>query len=186
MVFEKRNILISGPPGVGKTTLIRKLAESLKELHPQGFYTAEIREDGIRKGFELVSLDGKRSLLSHVAIQAKEKVGKYRVDVLGFEAFLETIFFFEKRSSLVIIDEIGKMECLSLKFRRWVEDLLGSERSVLATIALRGEGFIAETKRRRDIRLYEVSLGNRDTLFKEIRAEFQRPSNFDPPWGCEV
>lgn len=171
MVLEKRNILIMGPPGVGKTTLIRRLAESLKGLHAQGFYTAEIKEEGIRKGFELVSLDGRRSLLSHVAIKAKEKVGKYKVDVPGFEAFLETIPFFEKSVSLVIIDEIGKMECLSPKFKRLVTDLLGSDRSVLATIALKGEGFIAETKRRSDVRLYGISAENRDTLLKTILNE---------------
>ena len=61
----KKNFLITGLPGVGKTTLIKKLSEKLKHLHPAGFYTEEIREAGQRKGFELISLDGKRGLLSH-------------------------------------------------------------------------------------------------------------------------
>jgi Cdc6-like AAA superfamily ATPase len=57
----KKNLLITGLPGVGKTTLIRKLSEELKDLHPAGFYTQEIREEGVRKGFELISLDGEHT-----------------------------------------------------------------------------------------------------------------------------
>ena len=59
----KKNILITGLPGIGKTTLIRRLYEELKDTHPVGFYTGEIRENGVRKGFELISLDGRRGLL---------------------------------------------------------------------------------------------------------------------------
>lgn len=55
-----KNILITGMPGVGKTTLIKRLSEELKDYHPVGFYTAEIREEGVRKGFELIGLDGRR------------------------------------------------------------------------------------------------------------------------------
>ncbi len=58
MDLKKSNILITGQPDIGKTTLMKKLAEDLRDLRPVGFYTAEIREGGIRKGFELVSLSG--------------------------------------------------------------------------------------------------------------------------------
>ncbi len=56
----KKNLLVTGLPGVGKTTLIKKLSEALKDFHPVGFYTEEIRERGERKGFELISLEGKK------------------------------------------------------------------------------------------------------------------------------
>ena len=56
MGLTKKNLLITGLPGVGKTTLIKKVWEELRHLHPVGFYTAEIREEVLRKGFELVSL----------------------------------------------------------------------------------------------------------------------------------
>src|SRR5512139_3885766 len=94
MMVRKKNILITGLPGSGKTTLLRKVAEELKPLHPAGFFTSEIREANTRKGFELRSLNGKKGLLAHVDILSPHRVGKYKVDVKGFEAFLETIPLF--------------------------------------------------------------------------------------------
>jgi nucleoside-triphosphatase len=69
-VRTKKNILITGPPGIGKTTVIKKLAEELRPFGPAGFYTAEIRVKGIRKGFELIGLDGRKGLLSHADMQS--------------------------------------------------------------------------------------------------------------------
>ena len=92
--LEKKNLLITGLPGVGKTTLMRKVYEALKNFHPVGFYTAEIREEGMRKGLELISLEGKRGILSHVDIKSPYRVGRYKVDVRGFEDFLERDIIF--------------------------------------------------------------------------------------------
>ena len=108
---RKKNILITGLPGTGKTTLLRKVAEALKPFHPAGFFTSEIREANGRKGFELRSLGGEKGLLAHVDIKSPFRVGKYNVDVQGFEAFLGTIPFLGPSVGLIIIDEIGKMEC---------------------------------------------------------------------------
>ncbi len=120
----KNHVLITGSPGVGKTTVIRKVAASLAELHPVGFYTVEIREEGVRQGFELVALDGRRSVLSHVDISGPNRVGKYGVDVGAFEAFLDAIDMLNPVHSLIMIDEIGKMEWLSVAFRRMINTLL--------------------------------------------------------------
>lgn len=163
-----KNILITGIPGIGKTTLIRKLTEELKNFHPAGFYTAEIREGGIRKGFELISLDGRKGLLSHVDIKSPYRVSKYCVDIKGFEDFLDSIAFLDPAARLVIIDEIGKMECFSDKFRKLIKELLDSEKFVIATIALKGGGEISEIKKRDDIKLFEITHGNRDSLLSEI------------------
>jgi len=81
MTVSKKNILITGLPGTGKTTLLRKIAEELKPFHPVGFFTSEIREANTRKGFELRSLNGKKGLLAHVDITSPYRVGKYKVDV---------------------------------------------------------------------------------------------------------
>lgn len=171
----QKNILITGLPGVGKTILIRKIADGLKDFYPSGFYTSEIREGGIRKGFELISLDGKRGILSHINIKSDYRVGKYRVDIKGFEDFLDSIPFLETSTNLIIIDEIGKMECLSDKFRKLLKGILNSQKLVIATIALKGGGFIIEEiKKRNDVISFEVTEGNRDSLLLEILKEVKR------------
>jgi len=167
----RKNLLITGLPGVGKTTLIQKLSEALKSFHPVGFYTDEIRQGGERKGFELISLEGKRGLLSHKEIRSPYKVGQYKVDVKGFEDFLGSISFFIPSTRFIIIDEIGKMECLSLQFERILKEILDSEKWVIGTIALKGSGLIAGVKERKDVRLFEITKKNRDSLFSEILTE---------------
>jgi len=172
--MNNKNILITGLPGVGKTTLVKKFVEELKQFHPVGFYTEEIREEGTRKGFELISLDGRKGLLSHTDIQGPHRVGKYKVDVKGFEAFLGSIPLLTPSTRLVIIDEIGKMECFSERFKEYLIACLNSEKWVLATIALKGGGFIEEVKRRHDIKLFEITQRNRDALLLDILSEVKK------------
>jgi nucleoside-triphosphatase len=164
----KKNLLITGLPGVGKTTLIKKLSKALKGLHPIGFYTEEIREEGVRKGFELISLEGKKGLLSHKDIRSPHTVGSYKVDVKSFEDFLNSISFLNPLTRLIVIDEIGKMECLSEPFKKLLKEILDSEKWVIATIALKGSGLIAEVKERKDVKLFEITKGNRDIVFRGI------------------
>lgn len=165
---DLKKILITGLPGIGKTTLIKGLSNTLKDFHPVGFYTEEIRKAGERKGFELISLDGRKGVLAHKEIKSPYRVGKYGVDVRGFDGFLDTIPWTDPSTRLIIIDEIGKMECFSDKFRKLVSGLLDSERALIATIAMKGGGLIAQIKAREEIRLFEVTLKNRDELLPEI------------------
>lgn len=168
MNLTKKNLLITGLPGVGKTVLIKKLSEALKSFDPVGFYTEEIREGGERKGFQLISLNGRRGLLSHKNIRSPYQVGQYKVDIKGFENFLDSIPFFNPLTRLIIIDEIGKMECLSLQFQKILKEILDSEKWVIGTNALKGSGLIAEVKERKDIELFKITKKNRDSLLKEI------------------
>ncbi len=164
--------MVTGQPGVGKTTLVRKAAADLAHRRPVGFYTAEIRERRARKGFELVSLDGRRGVLSHVDVRGPHRVGKYGVDVEGFERFLDTIQWSGPDAGLLVIDEIGKMECFSQKFRALVRQILDSDTPVLATVARKGSGLIGEVKQRPDVELLELTAGNRDSLVGEIVGRF--------------
>ncbi len=169
------NILITGLPGVGKTTVIKKLCGEVAHLNPVGFYTEEIRERGVRKGFALVSLDGRKSILSHVDIRSQHRVGKYGVDIAAFEGFLDTIDFNGPATGLIVIDEIGKMECLSQKFRTLLIRWLDAEKRLLATIALKGGGIIQEVKRREDAILLEVTYRERDTIPSRIVELLHHP-----------
>ena len=92
-----KKLFVTGKPGTGKTTLIKKVARMLQPFHAVGFYTEEIREQGECVGFQLVSLDGQRRIMSHVDIPGPFRVGKYGVDVEGFERFLTSIPFMAER-----------------------------------------------------------------------------------------
>ena len=162
------NILITGLPGTGKTTLFMKLVDQLRPMNPAGFYTDEIRQHGVRKGFRLTDLHGETMILSHTDIESRYRVGKYGVDIAGFNAYLDRCCLLNNNSGLVMIDEIGKMECLSDKFKEIVGYLLETPTIFIATIALKGRGFIADIKIRDDVKIYEITYKNRDFLIDNI------------------
>jgi nucleoside-triphosphatase len=162
------NLLITGPPGIGKSTLIRMVCDALGGHKLAGFSTREIRHNGERLGFELVGLNGQTALLSHVDVKSPFRVGKYGVDIAGFERFLKTIRFLEPGVDVIVIDEIGKMECFSAVFRTIVQSVLASEKKAIATVAYRGGGFIAEVKERWDVDLRSLTWENRDHILPDI------------------
>jgi nucleoside-triphosphatase len=168
MQLKYTKTLITGKPGVGKTTLIQKMIARMHMVTMAGFFTAEIRSKTSRFGFELQGLNGKRRTLAHVDIDSRHKVGKYGVDTVGFEEFLETLDLLNPDVALIVIDEIGKMELFSNRFRTLVCGALSSDKQVLASIPLKGRGFIQDIKQRADIHVLEVTPANRDRLLKEI------------------
>jgi nucleoside-triphosphatase len=164
MHLKHKKTLVTGKPGTGKTTLIQKIVGRMQPVRAAGFYTTEMRSKGARTGFELCSLDGRRRILAHVSIESPQRVGKYGVDTSGFEEFLHHLDLLNPQVELIVIDEIGKMELFSNRFRKLISAMLDSDRQVLATIALHGEAFISEIKKRPDVHLVELTRSNRDHL----------------------
>ncbi len=165
---ERKNILITGLPGIGKTTLIKQLVYELSDYKPMGFYTEEIRYKGERKGFQLVGLDGQKTILAHVFIDSPYHIGKYKVDVAAFDSFLDSLRLGAPESGIVIIDEIGKMECLSTKFVRMIQELLDSKNIIIATIAHTDGGIKGRIKAREDVELFKMNLESRGRVKDEI------------------
>ena len=163
-----KNIIITGLPGVGKTELIKKLHIVFKEFNPAGFFTSEIFEEGVLVGFELENLSGDTRILSHINLKSRYSSGKYKIDIKGFDDFLEKILSKEKKTGLYIIDEIGKMTCESKKFSRIILDLLETEKPLIATIPEKGKGLISDIKKRDDIRLFELTPHNHEQRLKEL------------------
>ncbi|MBA7604976.1 Nucleoside-triphosphatase THEP1 [subsurface metagenome] len=169
MSSKSAKILLTGLPGCGKTTAIMKIIENLECEKVAGFYTQEIRQNNIRKGFCWKRLDGAEGTLAHVDIKGRFKVGKYGVDVAGFEEAVVPVLDAGRTDvELFVIDEIGKMECLSEKFVVAVRQLFASEKSVLATVAQKGAGFISEVKKYPNIKLFNLTRSDRDKTVAEI------------------
>jgi len=158
-----KNVLVTGRPGCGKTTLIEKAATGIG-LAVTGFLTREIRERGKRVGFLVETFDGKKGTLAHVNIQSEARVGKYGVDIRVLEAVAVPSFHVDSADVLVVIDEIGKMECFSPLFRKAVLSALDSSNPVLASIAERGDPFMEGIKSRKDVEIHTIVISNRDVL----------------------
>lgn len=169
MVFKSAKILLTGLPGCGKTTAVMQIIETLNCEKVAGFYTEEIRRGDARKGFRWKCFDGAEGRLAHVDIRGRFKVGKYGVDVAGFEESVVPILDAERTDTeLFVIDEIGKMECMSEKFVAAVRRLFASENSVLATVAQKGTGLISEVKKYPNIRLFNLTRSGRERTIAEI------------------
>ena len=167
-------VLLTGCPGCGKTTLIKRVVNTLPR-RAGGFYTEEIRDGGARVGFKIVTLDGEEVVFAHVDFKTRERVAKYGLDLSVLETVaVEAVREALRRRRLVVIDEIGPMEIRSAIFREAVNEALDSEVPILATISARSLPFTDAIKSRPDVMLIDVRPDNREGLVSELSDRFKR------------
>ncbi|MCX6007372.1 MAG: NTPase [Chloroflexi bacterium] len=160
--------LLTGMPGAGKTSIIRQ-AISQSNCNAGGFYTQEIRNMGIREGFQIVTLDGKEGMLAHIAIESPFRVGKYGVDISVLDSIgVDSIYNAVKQCDLIVIDEIGKMELFSPRFITAVQEALSSSKRVLGTITLKPHPLADAIRLNRSIRVAELTRNNQKYVLAEI------------------
>ena len=165
-----KNILITGLPRVGKTTLITSIHEELNKK-VIGFVTEEIRESNRRTGFELKTFSGQNALLaSKRNTTSRYRVANYGVYLENIDTIIDSLAnrLDEEDFDLIIIDEIGKMELFSSKFKTFVINCL-EKKKVLGTIMFRDNDFTRQIKNRRDTLVLEITVNNRDEIRKNIK-----------------
>ena len=163
-----KNILLTGRPSVGKTTLIQKIVSEFKGK-AGGFYTQEIRKNQRRTGFEIVTFSGIRGILSSVYLKSPFHVARYRVNLKDLEEIgVREIEKALEEDDLIVVDEIGKMELFSSKFQTAITCVLDSPKIFLGTIMKGKNSFADKIKKRSDVFLVEVTEENRDSLIFEI------------------
>ena len=168
-------VVVTGRPGVGKTTVFLHVTDSLRGLGIGlgGFVSSEVRVRGDRVGFQMVDLNSNRKgWLAHVDRENGPKVGKYRVNTrdlveIGVESIKTSIR--EKSIDVIAIDEIGPMELTSLEFVRAIRDAVNSEKTILVTVHYREKDRILSMFNLNGSgALFEVTPENRETIQKGI------------------
>lgn len=166
--MEGKNILITGRPRVGKSTLLKSCAQLLGKK-AGGFFTDEIPGEGIRgrRGFRLVTLSGESHILAEVDAESSYHVGRYGVfldvlDQVGAPEIMQAIQ--NPDQSWILIDEIGRMEEGSEKFKKALLAALASPKRVLASIRWHDSPFTEAIKERNDVILYKMTVPNRESL----------------------
>jgi nucleoside-triphosphatase len=168
-------LVLTGDPGCGKTTAVRRVVEALRgRVSMTGFVTEEIREGAHRVGFRGITLDGRTFDLAHSARSGEPRVGPYGVDVAAFEAGGLPSLMPSPDTALVVVDEIGKMECLSFKFRTAVEALLEHPVSLLATLPSTGVGFVKKIRQDPRVTLVTMSRASRDAIVDDLLRRLGR------------
>jgi nucleoside-triphosphatase len=163
-----RTILLTGRPGIGKTTIIKQIADRLGDS-AGGFYTAEIREGGRRLGFKILTLDGREGILSHVDIERSPRVSKYGVNLrdleeIGVVALRNAV----ARAQWVVVDEIGKMELFSKAFRDAIVEAIESDSVVVGTVMSSRNEWVDRVKDLPQVTVLEVTTSNRDEMAQRV------------------
>ncbi len=165
-----RHLLLTGPPRVGKTTLVQRVVDAWPGP-ALGFVTREVREHGQRVGFRLHTLDGRSAWLAHRRFPHRHRVGPYGVDLAALEALAVPLLRRMAQadpSTLAVIDEIGPMELLSPAFRQALLPVFDRGGPLLATVVLRPHPVADALKARPDVQVLEVTPANRATLVGRV------------------
>ncbi|MEM2352391.1 MAG: NTPase, partial [Thermoproteota archaeon] len=167
-------ILITGRPGVGKTTVVSKIFNILKSksISVGGMITYEVREDSVRTGFVIEDLKtGLKGLMASVNYDSGPRVGKYFVNLAEIERVgVKAIENALSNDEIIIVDEIGPMELYSNSFKKVVSKAFSSPKKVVATIHYRAsqDSFCKSILSKAGVKTYVVTFENRDSLPKII------------------
>jgi len=162
-------LLVEARPGAGKTTAFRRLAALLREagVAVAGFTTEEVRERRKRVGFTVEAIGGEAAPLAHVDLPGPPRVGRYGVDLEAFERValpsLEA-----PQGAVVLIDELGKMELASERFRAAVDELLETGVPLAATLQVARHPFTDGLRRRPGVEVIRLTAANRDELPEQL------------------
>jgi nucleoside-triphosphatase len=164
----RKNVLITGMPRSGKSTLLKKLITTFDQK--VGFVTNEVRKDGERIGFELENHKGKKSMLANVDFKTHFKVSRYFVDIKNLDEIISSVAQFNEHDFL-FLDEIGQMELFSEKFKALAKKYFDSPNTCIATLSkVYSDEFTEAIKKRNDIFLIEINEENRDGKEKYLET----------------
>lgn len=182
--LQKKNILITGLPGCGKSTLVIRISSRI-DARARGFTTADIRsprgtQEGsrpAREGFRITTLAGEEGVLARKGAPEGPRVGSYRVNLSDLDrlgAAEVEAGLADPATELIVIDEIARMELFSPRMRRAIEAALDSPKPLLATIQIRRDPFLDAIRSRADVLLLTLAPGTADEVEPIVVGELSR------------
>ena len=168
--------LLTGPPGIGKSTVVTRVVYLLrmKGHGIGGCVTKEKREGRQRVGFTINDImSGREAELASDSTSLGPRVGRYRVNIAGLrDVGAKSLEEAGARADVIVIDEVGPMELTSAEFRKAAEGCLLSRKPMLAVIHEQMKDPLLEKFRDAEgATLTEVTLHNRDGLPQKIAGE---------------
>jgi nucleoside-triphosphatase len=165
-------IILTGAPGVGKTTIVRDVAQKLKEggVRVGGVVSREIRTNNVRTGFEFIDLATSDSDILASITGNGPRVGKYYVNLSGCRFAAERLINALVTSEVIICDEIGPMELKSKELVDVVKNLLNIDNKVIVIVVMHQklEHPLADEFRKKSSSLISINLRNREGLIKTL------------------
>ncbi len=166
-------VLVTGKPGIGKTSILRRTINELRtrKCEVGGMICREVREGGVRVGFEIMDLStGTRGWLAHVNQPTGPKIGKYRVnltdlEVIGVGAILDAL----QNADVLAVDELGPMEFSSAAFSKALVKAVESSKPLIGTIHYGLKNSLVDSiKNREETEILKVNYKNRAKLHNLI------------------
>ena len=174
----KQNFFLTGNPGFGKTTVLKRIIKEIGKDNCVGFYTEEIQEDNERIGFKIYDTDGNQGILASIYLDRDVKIGRYGVDMEVFEKICIPIIKNVDENKVIIIDEIGPMQMLSNEFKDLLCYTMMKENVILGTIFYKDYPWIDEFKSRFSLNLILLDCNNRENIHTEIANEIKNQISF--------
>ncbi len=168
--------IITGRPGIGKSTVCRKVIDLLRE---QGFKIGgvicpEVRVGRSRIGFKIIDLmSNKEGWLAHINFNTGIKVGRYHVNLNDLESIgISAINNAINQADVIVIDEIGPMELKSMRFKEMIFKAFNCEKPIISVVHWKLSRWLISATKHLEVKVYEVTFSNRNWLheliFKEI------------------
>lgn len=161
------HILFTGKPRTGKTTLLKRIVQELPSCG--GFYTEEITEKEQRTGFKIITLDGKEAILAKKGLKSQYTLGGYGIYLSDLETIgVKAIEKAQDCNEIIVIDEIGRMELFSEKFKTSVLNALDSGKRIIGVIHRGDDPFLNAIRKRKDVIVFEIHLQNHTEVYQKV------------------
>ncbi|TFH01517.1 MAG: hypothetical protein E4H13_04670 [Calditrichales bacterium] len=171
-----QNVLIAGAPGIGKTTLISRLYRDLTPLLVRGFYKEALHENQVIKGYHLRTFNFQELVYAHIHLEGPDRFGEFGLNKDGLDHLVTRELSTKSGTELFLIDEIGLMECQSVRFCRHIIEAMNSDIPLIATLASIDVLDVLDVKDRKDITLLKMNQKNKNSLWKTVLVEISKPS----------